>query len=96
LNVAYRDVGYVTPFILQMWFFLSPVVYSTTIIPEQFELLYGLNPMAGVVQGFRWAVLGAGQPSTTSLAVSVCVAILLLVTGAFYFRRMERTFADIV
>jgi lipopolysaccharide transport system permease protein len=96
LNVAYRDVGYVIPFFLQIWFFLSPVVYSTTILPEAIQLFYGLNPMAGVVQGFRWAVVGVGQPSTSALMGSIGVAVFLLISGAIYFRRMERTFADVV
>jgi len=96
LNVAYRDIGYVIPYFLQVWFYISPVVYSTSIIPERFAILYGLNPMAGVVQGFRWAVVGVGQPPTSALLISVGVAILLLATGTLYFRRMERTFADIV
>ena len=96
LNVAYRDIGYIIPFLLQVWFFLSPVVYSASVVPAAFRALYGLNPMAGVVQGFRWAMLGAGQPETVSLLLSAGVALLLLVTGAMYFRRMERTFADVV
>jgi lipopolysaccharide transport system permease protein len=97
LNVAYRDIGYVTPFLVQAWLYASPVVYSATMITDKtLQVLYGLNPMAGVVQGFRWAILGSGQPDTQSLIVSIIVALLLLVTGIFYFRRMERTFADVV
>jgi lipopolysaccharide transport system permease protein len=96
LNVAYRDIGYVIPFLTQTWFFITPIVYSTTIIPESYQILYGLNPMAGVVQGMRWAIVGTGAPSGISLAISVTVSIFLLITGAFYFRRMERTFADVV
>lgn len=97
LNVAYRDVGYVTPFIVQAWLYASPVAYSATIIPEGLgQLAYGVNPMAGVIQGFRWAILGVGQPAPGLLAISVGVVLALLVSGWLYFRRMERTFADIV
>lgn len=97
LNVAYRDIGYVTPFLVQAWLYASPVVYSATLIAgDYWQLIYGLNPMAGVVQGFRWAMLGVGQPPSNFLAASVAVALLLLISGALYFRRMERTFADVV
>ncbi|OGO18634.1 MAG: phosphate ABC transporter permease [Chloroflexi bacterium RBG_16_48_8] len=96
LNVAYRDVGYVIPFLLQVWFFLSPIVYSSTIVPESLRPYYGLNPMVGVVQGFRWAIFGVGKPNLTDLCASIGVAIFLLVSGVFYFKRMERTFADVV
>ena len=96
LNVAYRDIGYIIPFLLQVWFFLSPIVYSSTIVPEPLRPYYGLNPMTGVVQGFRWAILGVGEPVVTDLVASIGVAILLLLTGIFYFKRMERTFADVV
>jgi lipopolysaccharide transport system permease protein len=97
LNVSYRDIGYVIPFLLQVWLYASPVVYSTNLIPEGWgRLLYGLNPMAGVVQGFRWAMLGAGEPSAALLASSSLVSVALLVTGLMYFRRMERSFADVV
>ena len=97
LNVAYRDVGYITPFIVQAWMYASPVAYSATLIPTGWgQLAYGLNPMAGVIQGFRWAVLGAGEPASGLLAISVAVSVLVLITGILYFRRMERTFADIV
>jgi len=97
LNVSYRDVGYVTPFLLQAWLYASPIAYSSAIIPEgTWRTIYALNPMAGVVQGFRWAVLGTGQPPLDLLLVSTAAAVLLLVSGALYFRRMERTFADVV
>jgi lipopolysaccharide transport system permease protein len=97
LNVAYRDIGYVTPFLVQAWLYASPVVYSATLIKgDLWQLVYGLNPMAGVVQGFRWAILGVGQPPSSFLAASVTVALFLLISGALYFRRMERTFADVV
>src|SRR3990172_3816359 len=97
LNVAYRDIAYVTPFVLQAWMYASPVAYSATLIPEGAgRLAYGLNPMAGVIQGFRWAVLGVGQPEADMLWVSLGVAVLLLVSGVTYFRRVERTFADVI
>jgi lipopolysaccharide transport system permease protein len=97
LNVSYRDIGYVTPFLVQAWLYASPVVYSASLITHDFwQMVYGLNPMAGVVQGFRWAILGVGQPPSSFLIASIAVSLLLLVTGALYFRRMERTFADIV
>lgn len=96
LNVAYRDVGYIIPFLLQVWFFLSPIVYSSTIVPETLRPYYGLNPMTGVVQGFRWAILGVGKPDPVDLLASVGVALFMLLSGFFYFKRMERTFADVV
>jgi lipopolysaccharide transport system permease protein len=97
LNVAYRDIGYVTPFIVQAWLYASPVVYSATLIEGDFwQVIYGLNPMAGVVQGFRWAILGVGQPPSASLAASIAVALIILISGVMYFRRMEQTFADVV
>ena len=97
LNVAYRDIGYVTPFIVQAWLYASPVAYSATLIPEGIgRLLYGLNPMAGVVQGFRWAILGTGAPDLGLLLISAGVSLILLVSGALYFSHMERTFADVV
>jgi lipopolysaccharide transport system permease protein len=97
LHVTYRDVGYVTPFILQAWQYASPVVYSTNLVPQgTWRLLYGLNPLVGVIQGFRWAMLGSGQPPLDMLLLSVGVALVILVSGIFYFRRMERTFADVV
>jgi lipopolysaccharide transport system permease protein len=97
MNVTYRDIGYVTPFLVQVWMYASPVAYSTTLIPEgPWRLIYGLNPMAGVVQGFRWALLGVGSPPSALLAASVAVAAALLLGGAIYFRRAERTLADVI
>lgn len=95
LNVLYRDVAYVLPVMTQMWLFLSPVGYSSATIPENLQLLYALNPMTGVIEAFRWAFLG----ETTSIlglqiAISVVIGLVLLVSGMFFFRRMERTFAD--
>jgi len=96
LNVMYRDIGYILPFLTQLWLLITPVAYSATEVPEKWRLVYALNPMAGVVEGFRWALLGTRQPEMMPLLVSAGIAVLLLVTGLFYFRRMERTFADMV
>lgn len=96
LHVRYRDVGYVVPFLSQVWMWATPVVYPSSLIPERWRLLYGLNPMTGVVEGFRWALLGQGSGPGPMLAVSVLATLAMLVSGAFYFRRMEETFADVV
>jgi lipopolysaccharide transport system permease protein len=95
LNVKYRDFQYTVPFMIQIWMFASPVVYAASIVPESLRMWYGLNPMAGVIEGFRWALLGTGAPSAMVL-VSVGMVIVLLVSGMFYFRRMEQYYADIV
>ena len=96
INVKYRDVNYVLPFLTQFWFFATPVAYSAKAISENWQLVYSLNPMAGVVNGFRWALLGIGNGPDTGLWVSVCISILILVSGLFYFRNMEKTFADTI
>ncbi|MGE5820908.1 MAG: ABC transporter permease, partial [Deltaproteobacteria bacterium] len=96
LNVEYRDVRYVIPFISQFWFFISPVAYPSSLVPEKWRLLYGVNPMTGVVEGFRWALLGQTAAPGRWLAVSVLVTLVLLIGGLYYFRRMEKTFADVV
>ena len=96
LNVQYRDVGYLIPFLAQLWMYATPVVYPASMIPEQWRILYGLNPMTGVVEGFRWALFGTGQAPGLMLAVSVLTVSVLLVSGAFFFQRMEETFADVV
>ena len=95
INVKYRDVRYVIPFLIQLWLFASPVVYSSTLLPQRFQVVYGLNPMAGVIEGFRWALLGT-EPPGSLIAVSAIIVIVILVSGAYYFRRMEKTFADVV
>jgi lipopolysaccharide transport system permease protein len=95
LNVAYRDVQYIIPFLVQIWFFVTPVAYSTQLIPEKWRLVFALNPMTGVVQGFRWALLGTTATSVGPLlALSVGIVLVLLATGLAYFRRVEREFAD--
>lgn len=96
MNVQYRDVRYAVPFLVQFWMFASPVTYPSSIVPEAWRALYGLNPMAGVIEGFRWALLGTETSPGPLIAVSVGAALVLLVSGAYYFRRMERTFADVV
>jgi lipopolysaccharide transport system permease protein len=96
LNVKYRDVRYTINFLIQFWLFATPVAYPSSIVPERWRPLYGLNPMAGVVEGFRWALLGKAEPPGALLAVSVLVVLLLLVGGLYYFRRMEQEFADVV
>jgi lipopolysaccharide transport system permease protein len=93
--VEYRDVRYVVPFLTLFWQYATPVAYSSSLIPDQWRLLYGLNPMTGVVEGFRWALLGKGDAGTL-LWVSVAIVVLLLVTGLTYFRRMETSFADVI
>ncbi len=96
LNVQYRDVRYTIGFLIQFWLFATPVAYSSSIVPERWRPLYGLNPMAGVVEGFRWALLGKSEPPGALLAVSVVVVVVVLVGGLYYFRRMEQQFADVV
>jgi len=95
LNVKYRDIRYVIPFLIQLWLFASPVAYSSSIVPASWRPVYDLNPMAGVVEGFRWALLGTGHLDPM-FGVSALVALTLLVSGLVYFRRTERTFADVV
>jgi lipopolysaccharide transport system permease protein len=96
LNVQYRDVRYTIPFLTQIWLFATPVAYSAKLVPEAWRAVYGLNPMAGVVEGFRWALLGTASPPGPLLAVSVAAVLILAVSGLYYFRRMEKTFADVV
>ncbi len=96
LNVKYRDIKYIVPVTVQLWLLASPVVYPATNLEEPWRTLYGLNPMAGAVESFRWVVIGGPAPSAALVALSTAVAIVLAVTGAFYFRRTERRFADII
>lgn len=95
LNVQYRDFHYTVPFLIQLWLFASPVVYPSTLLPEPYSTIYGLNPMAGVIEGFRWALLGTNPPSSM-IIVSMIIVLAILISGAFYFKRMEKTFADVV
>src|SRR5947209_3919530 len=96
LNAIYRDVRYALPFFVQFWLFASPVAYPSSLIPERWRWLYGLNPMAGVIEGFRWALTGKGQPPTGLLAVSAAMVLLLVAGGTAYFQKMEGTIADVV
>ncbi len=97
LMVRYRDVGYIMPFIANLWMYLTPVVYPSSMIPEKWRLLYALNPMTGVVEGFRYALLGTTQSvSGGMILVSSLIAIAVLISGMFYFRRMEKQFADMI
>ena len=96
LNVKYRDVRYVVPFLVQFWMFASPIVYPSSMFPARWRTLYALNPMVGVVDGFRWALLGTHTAPGPVIAVSAAATLLFLLGGAMYFRRMEAEFADIV
>jgi lipopolysaccharide transport system permease protein len=96
MNVFYRDIGYIIPFLTQIWFYLSPIVYATSTVPEKLQPIYALNPMVGVIDGFRWALLGQEAAPGPLLIISSAVAVILLVSGVIYFRRVERTFADMV
>lgn len=94
LNVEYRDVMHAVPFLVQFWFFATPVVYSTSLLPEQWQFLFGLNPMTAVVDGFRWCLLGSGAGLSLMSALSAFVAMVLFVSGLIWFRRRERSFVD--
>jgi len=96
LNALYRDVRYVVPFLVQFWMFASPVAYPSSLVPEKWRALYGLNPMAGVIDGFRWAITGENPPSAGLMVASACAVLAMLVAGLWYFRRMEATVADVV
>lgn len=96
LNAQYRDVRYVVPFLTQFWMFATPIAYPSSLLSEPWATVYGINPMVGVVDGFRWALLGTPIRSPGMIAVSAGVSIVMLISGAYYFRRMERTFADVV
>jgi len=94
--VLYRDINYVLPFLTQFWMYISPIAYPTSMVPEKWRLVYALNPMTGVVEGFRWALLGTGQAPGMVTLISSLMALFLFISGMFYFKRMERQFADMV
>lgn len=96
LNVEYRDVRYVVPFLIQIWLFATPIAYPSSLLSEPWRTLYGINPMVGVVEGFRWALLGTETAPGPIIIVSSLISFFILITGALYFNRMERTFADVV
>jgi lipopolysaccharide transport system permease protein len=96
LNVYFRDVGQLIPFLVQVWLYASPVVYPASLVPAHLQWLYALNPMTGVIEGFRWALLAHGDPPGFLVLVSATVSVVFFVTGVFFFKRMERSFADVV
>lgn len=96
LNVRYRDIKQVLPFLLQVWMYASPIVYPVTLVPERWRLLYSLNPMVAIIQGFRWTLLGAAPPTAAAMALTVMLTVVLLLGGLVYFRRSERSFADVI
>ncbi len=96
LNVRYRDVGYVIPFLSQVWMYASPVVYPISVVPQKWRPLYSLNPMVGAIEGFRWALFGKESPDFMVIAISSSVVLVLLAGGIVYFKRMEQTFADVI
>ena len=96
LNVRYRDVGSIIPFVAQIWMYASPVAYPVSVVPEKWRLLYSLNPMVGVIEGFRWALLGKQSPDFSAMAVSAAVVTVLLAGGIVYFKKMEQSFADVI
>jgi lipopolysaccharide transport system permease protein len=95
LSVYFRDFSYALPFVLQVWMYASPVVYTSSLVPDPYQLLYGLNPLVGVIDGFRWALLGGPMPEV-ALVESVAVSVLILVVGATVFKRIEQSFADVI
>lgn len=96
LNVEYRDIGHIIPFLVQIWMYITPVVYPLSIIPERWHLFYWLNPMAGVIEGFRCSLLGRGNISGQMLAISMFMPVVFLISGMYYFQRVERNFADVI
>lgn len=96
VNVKYRDVGYVLPFLIQIWLYASPVAYSIELVPEKWQFLYALNPMVGVINGFSWAILGSRPVQINLVIMSFVIGLCILISGSLYFKRMEKTFSDIV
>jgi lipopolysaccharide transport system permease protein len=95
-NVKYRDIGHAIPFLIQIWMFMSPIVYSVSLVPEEWRWLYGLNPMVGVIEGFRWALLGQVAPDPIVLIESCLIFCIVFIVGLLYFKKMERQFADVI
>ena len=96
INVRFRDIKHTLPFMIQIWMYASPIVYPLSLVPEQYQMLYSLNPMVGVIEGFRWAVFDKGEPNFMALGMSAAIIVVLLAGGLVFFRRMERTFADVI
>ncbi len=96
LNVRYRDIGMAVPFLVQIWMYLCPIAYPISLVPERFQALYSLNPMVGVIEGFRWSLLNSSSPDWSMIGISFFSTFVVLVGGLFYFRRVESTFADVI
>ncbi|MBX9659161.1 MAG: ABC transporter permease [Nitrospiraceae bacterium] len=96
LHVRYRDIAAITPILLQAWMYASPIVYPVSMVPEQWRVFYSLNPMVGVIEGFRWALLGKAPPDFSMMAISTMIVLIFLLGGYMFFKRMERTFADVI
>jgi homopolymeric O-antigen transport system permease protein len=96
VNVRYRDIKYILPFFVQVWMYASPVVYPLSMVPERWRLLYSLNPMVGIIEGFRWTLLGTTTPDSGAIAMTIALTLVLLASGLIFFRRAERTFADVI
>ena len=96
MNAQFRDIRYVVPFVIQIWLFSTPIAYPSSIVPERWRIIYGLNPMVGVIEGFRWALLGTNMNIGPMILISSVISIIVLISGAYYFRRMEKVFADII
>ena len=96
LNVKYRDVGYIVPILIQLWMYASPIIYPVSLVPERWRMFYRLNPMANVIEGFRWALLGKQSPDFLIVTISATIALVILAGGILYFKSVERTFADVV
>jgi lipopolysaccharide transport system permease protein len=96
INVRFRDIKHTLPFMIQIGMYASPIVYPLSLVPEQWRTLYSLNPMVGVIEGFRWAVFDKGEPNFTALGISAIIIVVLMAGGLIFFRRMERTFADVI
>jgi len=96
INVRFRDIKHTVPFLIQIWMYASPVVYPLSMIPERWRLIYSLNPMVGVIEGFRWVLLGKGNPDFLAMGLSACLIVLMLLGGLVYFKKMERFFADVI
>jgi lipopolysaccharide transport system permease protein len=96
LNVQFRDIRHAVPFLTQIWLFATPIAYPSSLLGEPWRTIYGLNPMVGVVEGFRWALLGRATAPGSIVIISSLAAVIILIGGAFYFRRMEKNFADVV
>jgi lipopolysaccharide transport system permease protein len=96
LNVKFRDVGMLVPFLIQIWMYLCPIIYPISVVPDRFRPIYGLNPMVGVIEGFRWSLLGSTAPDWSMVAASTATSLLVLISGLVYFRRVEANFADVI